>query len=46
VESKTRFPAPSTVNTSSVASGVFTARSYPPDGVSAIGCTWDDSKLT
>lgn len=36
-------PSPPTSNTSSSASAVLTASSVSPDGVSAIGWTWDVS---
>ena len=41
-----RLPSARTVKTSSRASGVLTARRRPPEGVSAIGWTCDDSRLT
>ncbi len=39
-------PSSDTANTSRRASGVFTTRSVPPEGVRAIGWTWEDSKFT
>src|SRR5436190_278654 len=39
-------PSGVTVNTSSRASGVFTTRRLFPEGVRAIGWTWEDSKFT